>query len=224
MIKNYRYRTKIAYRSSNLFCILNTFRYPNSSVRGDTEVTIDGFQRSANTYAYYYFKELNSETKIAHHSHSFRQIIYSVEKNIPTILLIRDPFDTILSTYIYHFKKVSFNVLAESWINFYKPLLSYKSHLVISDFDKTISNFNKKIAECDLKFDTHFKCHSKFHNTKDFEDKIQMKLSDRKIVRNRQSMPSNERHKVKENTLLKLPTNLKDYNEDLKNIYTNFLK
>jgi len=224
MTKDHRYRIKIAYRSSNLFCILNTLRYPSSSVRNDTEITIDGFQRSANTYAYYYFKELNPEIKIAHHSHSFRQIIYSVEKKIPTILLIRDPFDTILSTYIYHFKKVSLNALAESWINFYKPLLDYKSRLVISDFDRTVSNFNKKISECDSKFDTHFRFHSKFHDTADFEDKIQMKLSERKIVRNRQSMPSNERHIVKENTLLKLSTNLQAYNKDLKNIYTNFLK
>ncbi len=218
MIKNFQYSFKTAYRSSRLFCNINRLRYPKRAVNERTHITIDGFQRSANTYAYYYFKELNKESKIAHHSHSFRQIIYSVEKNIPTILLIREPSDVILSSYLYHFEKVDIKLLAESWINYYEKIINYKSNLVVSHFDQTTSNFSRIISGTNSKFKTNF---NSFSN-KNFEERIKVKISRRKISNNRQSMPSKLRSEVRNNALSKISCIISSYENDFNKVYDKF--
>lgn len=218
MIRNLQYNFRTAYRSSRPFCNINRLLYPNRSVNVRTHITIDGFQRSANTYAYYYFKELNKESKIAHHSHSFRQIIYSVEKNIPTILLIREPSDVILSSYLYHFEKVDIKLLAESWINFHEKIINYKSNLVVSRFDQTTSNFSRIISETNSKFKTNF---NSFSN-KNFEEIIKLKMSRRKISNNRQSMPSKIRTEVRKNALSKISSIISSYENDFKKVYDKF--
>jgi len=144
---------------------LSTEKYTNSS----TDITIDGFQRSANTFAYVGFSILNKNIKIAHHSHVPSQIIFSVKKNIHVLLLIRDPIDAIVSFYIFLNEEVPFKTIINSWKNFYLPLIVYKKKIYVSDFQDTIDNLELTIDNINLFYNTNYK--SKF-NGKNFKEEI----------------------------------------------------
>mgnify|MGYP007017151076 CR=1 FL=1 len=57
-------------------------------VTRNTRITIEGYPRSANTYAVYAFKHVNAIkwNEIAHHLHVQAQIIRSIKYKIPVIL------------------------------------------------------------------------------------------------------------------------------------------
>jgi hypothetical protein len=64
------------------------------------DLCIDGFPRSANSYAVNLIKSVNPDLNIIHHVHSSAILWKSVKNGIPTFALIRNPVDAIVSEYI----------------------------------------------------------------------------------------------------------------------------
>ena len=127
-----------------------------SEVKNHTELVIDGFQGSANSFATVAFK--NSQRRnvtIAHHLHSPAQIIKAVDKDIPVLLTVRDPVGAILSlTGRWHY--ISVTQALKSYIGFYSKLLDCTDGLVISTFEQTIKNLDWVVGEVNIRFDTDF--------------------------------------------------------------------
>ena len=165
-------REKIIHNES-LYLKYSRLKYPDATVCKETDITIEGYMRSGNTFSYYAFKNLNPKLKIANRRHSNVQIKYSLRNNIPVILLIRNPLDVITSNYIFFDKKVPFKEIAKSWINFYKPLLLHKNDLIVSDFNKTINEFDDLVLKV-----------NKFYKKNFFYEKINEQLIFDDIKRN----------------------------------------
>jgi len=71
------------------------------AVERDTELVIEGFLRSANTFAVAAFGFAQQrDVEIAHHMHAPAQVIPAVRMGIPTLVLIRHPKDAVLSLVI----------------------------------------------------------------------------------------------------------------------------
>ena len=67
----------------------------------DTEMVIDGFTRSATTFAVYAFQlSQDRPIRLAHHLHAPAQLIEAARRGTPTLLLIREPQGAILSQLI----------------------------------------------------------------------------------------------------------------------------
>ncbi|NJN53795.1 MAG: hypothetical protein HC804_02970 [Anaerolineae bacterium] len=63
-----------------------------------TDIVIEGFPRSGNTFAVAAFSVAQKNTyQIARHTHKVMQIIKAVDMKIPTLVLIRTPTDAVLS-------------------------------------------------------------------------------------------------------------------------------
>lgn len=125
-------------------------------VSNDTQLVLDGFQGSANSFGTAAFQ--NSQTKpvkIAHHMHSPAQIIQAIEKNIPVLLFIREPKGAVISL-ASRWSYISVNSGLKSYINFYTKLEFYQSHYVVSTFDQTTNCFDTVIEKLNRKFDTNF--------------------------------------------------------------------
>lgn len=59
-----------------------------------TEIVIEGYPSSANTYAWITFLESqHREVRVAHHLHLPSQILEGVRRKIPVLVLIRNSFD-----------------------------------------------------------------------------------------------------------------------------------
>src|SRR5436309_8002883 len=67
-------------------------------VEADTQLVIEGFQRSGNTFAVVAFEVAQPQpVKLAHHLHAAAQIVAAVRMGVPTLVLIRDPDESVLS-------------------------------------------------------------------------------------------------------------------------------
>ena len=126
------------------------------SVNRNTQLVIEGFPRSANTFAVATFNEAQSEKlRLAHHMHVPAQIIRGVRWKIPTIILIRNPKDAVVSFAMYD-QKISINQALKCYVSFYKSIYPYRSECVIASFEEVINNYSSVIRETNNKFGTKF--------------------------------------------------------------------
>lgn len=122
----------------------------------DTELVIDGFQGSANSFATVAFKQSQTQTvKLAHHMHSPAQIIQATKKNIPVLLTLREPQATVLSL-TSRWPYISVTAGLRSYIAFYTKLRPYAAKHIVSNFDITTQRLDLVIEALNTKFDTHF--------------------------------------------------------------------
>ena len=120
------------------------------------EIVIEGFPRSANTFAVVAFRKAqNREVKIAHHLHVEAQILCGVKENKPVIVLIRNPEDAIKSLVIRN-PKLSINWCLDRYINFYKAVEKVAKDVVIADFLTVIKNFSLVIDKVNKQFGTEY--------------------------------------------------------------------
>ena len=147
----------------------------------DTEIVIEGFPRSANTFAYKAF-QLSQENKVrvAHHLHAPAQIIMAAKMNIPTVVQIRNPEGTVLS-YVIRNPFISIKVALKQYILFYQAILPYRDHFVLAKFEDVIKNFGLIIRQVNNKFNTRFKEFE--HNEENVAKCYQIPFSNRKRLK-----------------------------------------
>lgn len=122
------------------------------SIGPNTDIVIEGFPRSANSYANDFM--LLSQPRaltIAHHLHMPGQLILGVRQGIPVIALVRHPRDAVTSTCIYHgFTRPT--LVLKAFIRFYRPLMKYRDAMVIGDFETVTTDFNRIIRKLNAKY------------------------------------------------------------------------
>lgn len=136
-----------------------------------SDLVIDGFPRTASSFAVRAFHQANgtSDYKIATHIHSPAQILLGERLRIPMILTIRNPRDAVVAwmTYADHFHRLDSNgsvryrrlwLQAQTWrfAKFYEATNRIPHAYVLSDFDKTTTEFSAVMAQLNDKFGCHF--------------------------------------------------------------------
>ncbi len=113
-------------------------------------VCIEGYPRSANTFIIAAIEQgYKDEVSISHHLHVPAQVIRALKLGVPSIVLIRQPKDAIVS-HIIRNPNLRIEDAIFGYECFYRPLIAHKKHFLIIDFDSIISEPNKII---DLVFD-----------------------------------------------------------------------
>jgi hypothetical protein len=134
-------------------------RYPGPSpvvVGPDTEFVIDGYMRSANTYAVYAFQIAQRRpVRLAHHLHAPAQLIEATRRRIPALALIRDPEGAILSQVQWE-PDVSMPAALTSYIRFYRALLPFADRFVIATFEDVTEDFGAVVGRVNDRFGTRF--------------------------------------------------------------------
>lgn len=108
----------------------------NFIVNNKTQIVIEGFPKSGNSYLEAYFKVLNKKIIIAHHTHSIAQIKLGLKNNIPVIVLIREPLNVTRSMSASFKQKIGIKFIIKEYINFYKILQPIKKKIIIIEFKK----------------------------------------------------------------------------------------
>jgi len=126
-------------------------------VTRNTRITIEGYPRSANTYAVYAFKQVNEMqwNEIAHHLHVQAQIIRSVNYKIPVILLIRHPLEAVRSLVVRH-DFIPVDEALEDYCRFYDDLYPMRDGFVVADFSIVIKSYGEIIDQVNKKFSRKF--------------------------------------------------------------------
>jgi hypothetical protein len=121
-----------------------------------TELVIDGFTRSATTFAVYAFQlAQDSPVRLAHHLHAPAQLIQAARRGIPAVTLIREPRGAILSQLIQE-PDVALPDALFAYSRFYERLMPYRSSFVTGEFRQVTEDFGAVIRQLNERFGTDF--------------------------------------------------------------------
>lgn len=127
------------------------------AIDDDTEIVLEGFERSGNTFSFAAFAMAQGQpVAIAHHLHSASQIMEGVRRGLPVVLLIRNPDDAAMSVMI-HSPAYSLAGIFRVYNRLYRNVEPYKDSIVVADFDAVTSDFGVVIRAVNAKFGTQFK-------------------------------------------------------------------
>jgi hypothetical protein len=130
-------------------------------VMSDTDLVVEGFPRSGNTFVYFALQMSQPKPlKLAHHFHAPAQIMAAVRWGRPAMVIIRNPLDAVCSLLqrnIQHESMITPRQALRNWIRFYKSLLSYRHGFITATFNQTTSDFGRVIQLVNEQFGTEFK-------------------------------------------------------------------
>ena len=125
------------------------------AVTPGTQLVIEGFPRSGNSFARRAFIQAqNEKVRIAHHLHVPAQVVRAARWQIPTLVLIRRPKDAVLSLAIRD--PISVDQALRYYISFYEIAEKYRDAYVLGLFEEVTEDFGEVIKRVNDKFGTTF--------------------------------------------------------------------
>ncbi len=130
----------------------------------DTDVVIEGFPRSGNTFAMVAFQTCQPQRmKVAHHHHAPAQVLRAVQLGVPALVLLRAAPAAVVSLHLRR-PELSLAGLLRGYLRFYRPLLPHVASFSIATFDEVISDFGSVVDRLNLQAHTSF---ARFDHTPD---------------------------------------------------------
>ena len=141
-----------------------------------TELVVDGYTRSATTYAVYAFQLAQTKpVRMAHHLHAPAQIVAAARWGVPTILLVRDPEGAVLSQVVRE-PGVTVRDALVSWRRFYQTALRCRDAYVVGEFGRVTADIGRVIRDVNGRFGTSFE---EFDRTEENERQVLDLMSER---------------------------------------------
>ncbi len=172
-VLRYEIRTWLGLYPNLFFPAMRLFAKKGSRDRllaSDTQIVIEGYPRSANTFALVAFEFAQAHpVRMAHHLHAPAQIIRAVQRHIPALVLIRDPEDALISMFAY--SSFPAKPLLEAYYWFYKGVLPYSHGFVSATFEEVTTDYGRVIRTVNERFGLNFGIfeHTKENVAKCFE-------------------------------------------------------
>jgi hypothetical protein len=130
---------------------------PRRWVSRTTEIVIEGYPRSGNTFAVVAFRQAQArEIEIAHHLHAAAQIKRAARLGVPAIVLIREPSEAILSLVVRD-PHASMRWALRSYIRFYSSVVPCLEKTVVAPFATVTSDLTSIIRMVNIRYGTAFK-------------------------------------------------------------------
>ena len=123
-----------------------------------TDCVIEGFPRSANSFAHWAFRRSQPEDcvlKVGTHTHSPAQVIQAVRWDIPTMLCIRPPRSAVRSAVAFQVEltereggafpdervTIAMREAAARWRFFHEQILPVKDGFFVAPFDRVVKDY-----------------------------------------------------------------------------------
>ena len=177
-------------------------------VEPDTDICIEGFPRSGNTFLYKLVKELNPELKTANHKHSVGHIKHAFYLNKPVIILIRDPLDAITSELIRYSndgKIISKHLYTiNRYTQFYDYVSNVSNQVTLVTFAELTQDTERVLSELERKYALWERPVDYGYVAQEVLKKMKSKINEDNLYIN--SAPTERRDKIK----LEVKNNLKE--------------
>lgn len=118
--------------------------------RKDYDILVDGFSRSANTFASVALGLCAPGAVVLCHRHMPVYIIQALRDRKPVCLLIREPRAAIASWIIY--SGWDFTTAIEDYISYYEPLVKYRDACVIAEFQQVTQQFPEVVMTLNRRY------------------------------------------------------------------------
>jgi hypothetical protein len=142
----------------SLYRLLRTRHDVKRVVTPETQLVIEGFPRSGNSFARRAFVMAQGEnfdkSRIAHHIHVPAQVVQAARWRIPTLVLIRRPRDAVLSFALWD--PISVDQALRYYRSFYEAVERCCDAYVLGLFEEVTEDFGQVIKRINDKFGTTF--------------------------------------------------------------------
>jgi hypothetical protein len=129
---------------------------PGKIVADDTQILIDGYTRSASTFAVLAFQFAQPQpVRVARHLHASAGIVVAARRGLPILLCIRPPEPTVLSAVVRE-PHITLTGALWSYARFYEVVLPYKEQCLVARFEEVTTDFGAVIDRLNLKFGSSF--------------------------------------------------------------------
>lgn len=127
-----------------------------AAVGMDTELVIEGFPRSGNSFAVNAFQMVQPRpVRLAHHIHAPAQIILAARRDLPILVLAREPVAAASSLVIRH-PYISLRMALYEYIRFYETIAPYRGKFVVGLFDQVTNDYGEVIKRINQRFASGF--------------------------------------------------------------------
>lgn len=130
--------------------------YKARVVRPGFDIVIEGYPRSANTFATFAFQRAQGrELKVGNHFHSSAQFALARRFGVPAMLCLREPVAAAKSFMVFRDGLEPQDALTR-YIEFHRRLLTLRDAFVVAPFEEIISDFGASIERLNSRFGTAF--------------------------------------------------------------------
>jgi hypothetical protein len=124
-----------------------------------TQLVIEGFPRSGNTFAFFALKHAEAkagrDAEVSSHVHTASQVRHAVGQRFPTLVVARRPVDVITSLLIAA-PHIPFGSAIREWTHHHRGLLPLRDRFVIGTFDQVTTDFGAVTRRVNERFGTGF--------------------------------------------------------------------
>ncbi len=146
----------IAARYPALAVSLARLRRYGEPLDNRTELVIEGFPRSGNSFAVAAFRRAQGRpVRVAHHLHAPGHAIAAIRKNVPTLVVVRDPDDAV-PEFAASKPNIPVGEILRGYVRFYESLVPYGTRFVVGAFEEVLSDFPSVIRRINRRFSTSF--------------------------------------------------------------------
>lgn len=157
----------------------------------DDLVVIEGYPRSANTFACDAFvvaqgyspvsaATIGYPVKMGNHFHTPAQFMLARSYAIPAMLVIREPVAAALSWVVFTDGEMNAEDTLRDYISFHEPLLKIRDSFVVAPFEEVTGDFGKSIDRLNARFGTNF---CRFEHTEQSQAQIFAAMEERLRIR-----------------------------------------
>jgi len=126
-------------------------------VHSGTDIMIEGFPRSANSFSVAAFMlAQGGPTDVAHHTHASGHVLAALRMGVPVMVLIREPAESVLEFAIVR-PSLTLRQVLRGWIRFYARLLPHLGAFVVAPFPQVTADFGLVIRRVNARFGTNFR-------------------------------------------------------------------
>ena len=172
---------------------------PDRFIQPDTEVVIEGFGRSASSYAVACL-ELSQDRPVrsAHHTHASALVVKAARLHLPTIVIVKKPDDVAVSHMVRH-PGLKPQTILRAWIRFHRGVARVSRDVVVVTVEQLDRNPGDVIRRLNDRFGTTYVPPPR---TDEFDKRVQDEMWQRHLKQGRPDLhfgrPTPERERAKE--------------------------
>lgn len=133
-----------------------------------SDIVIDGYPRSGNTFALHAFRLANPQARIAHHVHLAAQFRLALRFGCPVLVLLREPEAAVRSLLVRR-PELTPQLALRRWLKTYRFVQDSGHSFVIAPFPTLTSNFDLLIDALNARYGCHFQA---FKHTTERVDEV----------------------------------------------------
>jgi hypothetical protein len=151
-----RWRARQRWAAHDLYLHVARRRPGRAVVGSETEIVIEGFPRTGNTFAVFAFQSAQPQpVRVAHHLHAPAQVSVAAGRGLPVLLLIRPPEDAVVSSAMWWPHVTPADALP-AYAHFYERLRPYRDACVVGCFDEVTTDLGAVIGRVNERYGREF--------------------------------------------------------------------